>query len=97
MRFCVSPEPSTKLCCSPNQSISKQKELENLSSGLTHIQENPNWVPSTDGVPIIMEITTKCIRITRLNDVYALLIQGFNRLIDWATLLVIISVAEPAM
>ncbi len=44
-----------------------------------------------------MEITTKCIRIARLNDVYALLIQGFNRLVDWATLLVIISVAEPAM
>jgi hypothetical protein len=54
-------------------------------------------VPSTDGVLILMEIITKCIRITRLNDVYALLIQGFNRLIDWATLLVIISVAEPAM
>jgi hypothetical protein len=54
-------------------------------------------VPSADGVLILMEIITKCIRIARLNDVYALLIQGFNRLIDRATLLVIISVVEPAM
>lgn len=60
-----------------------------------HMQENTNWMPSTDSVVILRQVLFKCICIPCFNYVHAHLVQCLNRLVYGPTFLVIVCVMEP--
>jgi hypothetical protein len=59
------------------------------------MQENTNWMPSTDSVVILRQVLFKCICIPCFNYVHAHLVQCLNRLVYGPTFLVIVCVMEP--
>lgn len=71
-------------------SIYKRKVRE-----ITYMEKNTNWMATTNGVLILLQVLFEWISITCLNYLHAHSIQGLNRFIYRTMLFIIICVAKP--
>lgn len=60
------------------------------------MKENSNRMAPTDRVFKLIKVLIECIRVGRFDYAHATLIKGFNGLVNWTPLLLIISVTKSA-
>merc|ERR1711973_833390 len=60
-----------------------------------HVEKDPNWMTTTDGVSKPFQVAGKPRSIKPLNKVHALFVKSLDVLVDVTRLLIVLGVAEP--